>query len=651
MSHERPARRAGAPRRGRVATVLAGTAVVAAALAAAVGTDAPRAGAATCTSPVRYASSSNTIYLSSGTWDLPQLRQLCPAAPLAADPAAPGTWDLRANLVVSDGATLRVRGTAAGGTVNTLRLLSRASGDPREVVELTANYGTIELASVAVTSWDDVTRAPDTDVTIPAGVEKAKGRAFVRAISVLVDGVPRESRLDVADSDLGYLGYYAGEAYGVSYKARGCGSGTEGQRVCDLLDVSGSQRRSRFHDNMMGTYTWGASDMAFEGNTYEHNVMYGLDPHDDSDHLTITGNVARDNGRHGIICSQRCDHLTITGNDVHHNGIPPYTVNPADDDPQVHGIMLHRGVTDSVVAGNDVHDHPNGAGIAVMDSSGDVVRDNRLARNKYGLRTSVGSHAIRWERNDVQDSGSYAVYAYPGTSDDPVYAATPRPGDDEFVDTTIGASGSYAVRLLSTDGFRFTGTRVGAGAGAVRIDDTRGFVWENGALPPGGIVLRTGAERGSDAVVRTPVGAVKADLDIGARLAVEAPDGRLSLLSPAVESHVVTPAGATLTLGSPSGTVKRTVTPTAMSMRPVAGQVTARLGTWGSSGGHVLFSGAAPGTPIAFRLAGLTPGRAYAVRVDAAPATTLVAGPGGTIEWGWTEATGGGHDLSISALP
>jgi hypothetical protein len=29
----------------------------------------------------------------------------------------------------------------------------------------------------------------------------------------------------------------------------------------------------------------------------------------------------------------------------------------------------------------------------------------------------------------------------------------------------------------------------------------------------------------------------------------------------------------------------------------------------------------------------------------------LVAGPGGTIEWGWTEATGGGHDVSISALP
>jgi poly(beta-D-mannuronate) C5 epimerase len=651
MSHQRPAARGGAPRRGRVATALLGSVVVAAGLAAAVGTDAPRAGAAACTGQVRYATSSNTLYLSSGTVDLPQLRQLCPAAPLAPDPAATGTWDLRANLVVTEGATLRVRGTAAGGTVNTLRLLSRASGDPREVVELTANHGAIELASVAVTSWDDATRAPDTDVTIPTGVEKAKGRAFVRAVSVLVDGVPRESRLDIADSDLGYLGYYAGEAYGVSYKARGCGSSAEGRRVCDVLDVGGSQRRSRFHDNMMGTYTWGASDMTFEGNTYERNVMYGLDPHDDSDHLTITGNVARDNGRHGIICSQRCDHVTITGNEVHHNGIPPYTVNPEDDDPQVHGIMLHRGVTDSVVAGNDVHDHPNGAGIAVMDSSDDVVRDNVLARNKYGLRTSVGSHDIRWEGNDVRDSGSYGVYAYPGLSDDPEYATTPRPSRDVFVGNTIGASGSYAVRLLSTDGFRFTGNTVDAGAGAVRVDDTRGFVWESGPLPPGGIVLRTGPGGGSAAVVRTPVGAVKADLDAGARLAVETPDGRLSLLSPAVESHVVGPGGAALLLGSPSGTVKRTVTPTAMAVRPASGQVTARLGTWGPGGGHVLYSGSAPGTPIAFRLGGLTPGRSYAVRVDTAPAVMLVAGPGGTIEWGWTEATGGGHDVSISALP
>ena len=65
----------------------------------------------------------------------------------------------------------------------------------------------------------------------------------------------------------------------------------------------------------------------------------------------------------------------------------------------------------------------------------------------------------------------------------------------------------------------------------------------------------------------------------------------------------------------------------------------------------MLFSGATRGATLAFRLAGLTPGKRYAVKVDTAPPVSRVAGPGGTIEWTFTEATGGSHDVSISALP
>jgi poly(beta-D-mannuronate) C5 epimerase len=641
---------------GRMGTAMLGTAVVAGGLLATVGTEAPSADAAACAGQVRYASSSNTLYLTSGEVDLPQLKQLCPAAPLEPVTGQPGAWFLKTNLVVQNGATLRIHGTAAGGIVNQLRLLSRSTGAPVDVVEITALHGNLDLRATALTSWDDATQAPDTDVSVPGGVEKAKGRAFVRAVSVMDGDTPRESRLDIADSDLGHLGYYAGEAYGVSYKARGCGGSESARKVCDVLDVSGSQRRSRFHHNMMGTYTWGAHDMVFDGNTYENNVMYGLDPHDDSDRLTITGNRARYNGRHGIICSQRCDGLTITGNEVNHNGIPPYTVNPADDDPQVHGIMLHRGVTDTVVAGNHVHDHPNGAGIAIFDSAGNVVRDNLVSRNKYGLRTSVGSHDLRFEDNTITDSGSYAVYAYPGVSDDATYSPDARPDANVFADNTIGTTGSYAVRLLSTDGFRFSGTTLGDGSGAVRVDDSTGFVWEGGALPGGGIVLRKGTTGGAEpttGTVRTPVGPVRAVLDAGSELVVEAPDGRLSGIVPSadVTTHAVTPAGATLRLRDPAASLKRTLTPGPVTLVPAAGTVTARLTGWSGGTGRVLFAGATGGTELRFRFSGLTAGRRYAVRVDSAPATTLVAGAGGTIEYSYTEANGGSHDLSISALP
>ena len=81
-----------------------------------------------------------------------------------------------------------------------------------------------------------------------------------------------------------------------------------------MLDVGGKETGSRFHDNFMGTYTWGAQDMLFDRNTYSKNKSYGLDPHDDSDYLTITNNMFSENSNHGLICSQRCDHLIIRGN-------------------------------------------------------------------------------------------------------------------------------------------------------------------------------------------------------------------------------------------------------------------------------------------------------------------------------------------------
>ena len=210
--------------------------------------------------------------------------------------------------------------------------------------------------------------------------------------------------MNIVDSDLGYLGYNGAEAYGVAYKARGCGIDTP--NVCAVLNVRGKQTGSRFHDNFMGTYTWGAQDMLFDRNTYTKNKSYGLDPHDDSDYLTITNNVFSENNNHGLICSQRCDHLTIRGNKALNNGHTPY-VGPGDDDPsdnQVHGIMLHRGITDTVVENNEVRGQINGGGIVVFDSVGNTVRNNTIAGNKYGLRFSVGTRDLVVADNTITES-------------------------------------------------------------------------------------------------------------------------------------------------------------------------------------------------------------------------------------------------------
>ena len=158
--------------------------------------------------------------------------------------------------------------------------------------------------------------------------------------------------------------------------------------------------------------------MKFTKNKYTHNYYYGLDPHDDSDFLTITGNEFSGTATHGLICSERCDHLTITNNTSKDN---------ARAGVQVHGIMLHRGVTDSLVEGNTVTNN-RGGGVVVFDSVGNTIRNNTVAGNDYGLRFSVGTqgpgrleqpgHGLEDQRRlHLQGLGRRQVHRYQRTPD------------------------------------------------------------------------------------------------------------------------------------------------------------------------------------------------------------------------------------------
>ena len=484
-------------------------ALAAAAAAAALLSVASPADAATCGGAVRYSSASDTIYLTApGPVDtLAEIKAACPSAPLAQ--VSPGIWELDSDLVIQNGATLTL--DAADG-VQELRLQSLAGGLQRDVSAITAQYGQIAIKGVHVTSWNGT--GPDTDWAIPSG--GVRGRAFIRALSYMDGTTPRQSTMTIADSDIGYLGYYASETYGVAFKARGCGITT--QSVCAALNVLGSETNSRFHDNFMGTYTWGAQDMVFDGNTYENNKDYGLDPHDDSDYLTITNNLFTHNNNHGLICSQRCDHLVIRGNRSIDNGHTPY-VGPGDDDPkdnQVHGIMLHRGVTDSVIENNQVDGQINGAGIAIFDSVGNTVRGNTLSGNKYGVRFSVGTRDTLVADNTVTNSLSNAVFSYKG-SDSPVYTGTTgRPANITFTGNTFTGAGAELFKLQDSDGFAFSGGSATPTVLGPRVERGQGHVYDATVTTPAGttFVLRgTAAVPTSVTFHGIPASAVKINKD------------------------------------------------------------------------------------------------------------------------------------------
>lgn len=614
--------------------------LVAAALAL---TPASPASAVACTSPVRYAATSNTIYLVTATTFTPtSIHAACPSAPLTEVDPVTHTWELRADLVLQNGATLSLKGTAAGGDVDTLRMRSLNTNLPTDVSSLTAQWGTITANRVHVLSWDDATAATDTNPYLPAGSPTTnRARAFVRALSYLdTDGTPRTSRLDIANSEFDHLGYYAAESYGVAYKTRGCDHTSAGLATCAKVQVSGSQSNSHFHDNFMGTYTWGAKNIAFTGNEYDHNYMYGLDPHDVSTYLTITNNRFDNNADHGVICSQKCDHLTIENNESDHNGLVPFTgpiPDPEGAAGQVHGIMLHRGVTNTTVKNNNVHDQPNGAGIAIFDTAGAVVSGNTLTGNKYGIRLSVGAANNTFSSNTITDSGQYAVYMYKGSDLPENTTANGHPTGNTFTATTINGTSSNTLKLTEGDRNTFTNTVFGAIGGDSAFNLSAGNTVSGSSLPSGQKLGVTGsASEPGSITVKNPKAATSISVDAYSSTLFASSTSQLFAIAGKSVTTTITPTGSAAQLRSVlTGTATVAVIPQRVTAVIKAGSATATAvgADVGTTKITIKITEVASGASVAVSAGNLTAGRTYKVTRNATTLISVTADAGGYVHF------------------
>jgi mannuronan 5-epimerase len=380
----------------------------------------------------RHASSSNRIYVENGgTATLSDIKAALPSAPLDLVNAGAMIWLLRANLIVTDGTTLLLHGPGIGGDVGELRLLS--DNGSAGFIYVSAEHGNLHIDSTLIRSWDPAAGGPDTHY--------GNGRAYIRVRSKLAsDGTtPLESRMDVLDSEIAYLGYAGSEAYGLVWKVIG-----SAPNLYDRVNVYGDIINSYIHHNYFGVYTYGHQDGMWLDNEVAHNVKYGIDPHDDSDNLLIEGNDVHDNGNHGIIASKRCDHVVIRGNRSWGN--------------VGNGIMLHRSSDDGLIENNETWLNTD-SGVALFAVKRAIVRNNTMLDNgKYGIRLSMGTADSRIERNEIADSGKYGIYFYKGSD-------TPEPGDDgrnkrnRFWYNTISGSVSSAIKMSDSDGTIFAGNR------------------------------------------------------------------------------------------------------------------------------------------------------------------------------------------------
>ncbi len=360
----------------------------------------------------------------------------------------PGVWHLRANLIVENGAHLVLHGTGIGGDVNELRLQSNNTADTNRFVFIGADWGSISIRSTSISSWDDATREPDIEYA-------TYGRAFIGVRSRLAaDGVtPQESRMDIIDSNVGYLGYDDSEGYGLTWKVLGDQAG-----LFDLVDVFGDIQNSRIHHNYFGVYTFGAYGMQWLNNEVDHNVQYGFDPHDDSDYLLIQGNNVHHNGSHGIIASMRCDHLTIRNNLSWANA--------------ENGIILHRSSNDCLVKDNQCYDNDD-TGIVLAGSSRCIVRGNILARNvQAGVRVNLGSADNLIEANECASNDWHGFYLYKGV-DPPEPNDDGRPKRNRFVGNRVHDNRKEAINLADSDENTFATNSFSANGDKLRF--LRGF--------------------------------------------------------------------------------------------------------------------------------------------------------------------------------
>jgi parallel beta-helix repeat protein len=431
----------------RIALAAVVAVVTALAVAALFGME-RRAQAAACAADhIRWASSSNTVYVT-GAVDctLTDISQKASTSALQLVDPGNRIWLLKANLRLEQGARLNLHGASVGGDVNELRLRSNNSSAANSTIFIRAQWGTIDIVNTRVTSWNEAVNAPDTETA-------TYKRSYIHARSFLeADGVTaRESRMNIRNSDVGYLGFYGGEAYGLVWKVIGSTAG-----LYDKVNVYGDVTNSYIHHNFFGAYTYGAFGMEWRDNEIAYNASYGLDPHDDSDSLVITGNETHHNGNHGIICSQRCDNLTITGNVSHHN--------------TGHGIMLHRDTNDSLVANNQSYDNTD-TGIVLFESHRNTVRQNVSRNNKRGIRLSVGSADNVFENNEVYGNVD-GLYFYKG-SDAPVNGDG-HPKRNRFANNDVRDNSGYGIKASESDDNTFVNNSfTGNGAGILFEDSLR----------------------------------------------------------------------------------------------------------------------------------------------------------------------------------
>lgn len=296
---------------------------------------------------VRQKRMPQAIFIEKGYMNSAALARQLPKSAFAE--TAPGIYLARLPIIVRQGATLHI-----DRDTKELRLSQEAGA-------FLVNDGRMFITDTKITAWREKENTP---------AYWRDGKEF-RPYFLAWGG----TETYVADSVISSFGYDASKAYGFSISQYSPGMAPKMKRT----RPTGWLLNSRFIDMWYGFYCYEADDVVIRGNSYENNIVYGIDPHDRSRRLIIAENEAfGTRKKHGIIVSREVNDSWIFNNKSYDN--------------QLSGIVLDRSSENNLVAYNETYKNYSD-GITLYESSNNLLWQNRsMSNRRHGIRVrnSVG---------------------------------------------------------------------------------------------------------------------------------------------------------------------------------------------------------------------------------------------------------------------
>ncbi len=292
---------------------------------------------------------------------------------------------LRRPIIVGQNGTLLIDGE----NVDELKMSAEAGA-------YIVNSGKLYITGTTVEAWLETKKKP----AFATYKDKSKFRPFITSWS--------GSETYMGGTRFIGLGYSNAKSYGISTSA---GPKKRLKAAIDKIKRPEGIIVDNSLDNMLyGYYAYEADNVSLIGNEYVRNIVYGLDPHDRSNWLTMAYNTAYDTQeKHGIIISREVNGSEMIGNISFDNKGSGFMLDRMSVETMFYANTAFGNTQDGLtlfesgcnMIANNSFFHNKRSGIRIRNSTDVAIYQNSIVKNKeagiqgYSAKLEGDAHALR----------------------------------------------------------------------------------------------------------------------------------------------------------------------------------------------------------------------------------------------------------------